>query len=58
MQQQNELLRKKKRQDEIQFNTEIGGKTSLGPSYFNLKKIHSQLHTRLMPYYCSHHVIV
>ncbi len=34
MQQQNELLRKKKRQDEIQFSTEIGGKTSLGPSYF------------------------
>ncbi len=31
-----EALRKKERQDETQFTTEIGGKTSLGPSYFLL----------------------
>ncbi len=29
-----EALRKKERQDEIQLNTKIGGKTSLGPGYF------------------------
>ncbi len=29
-----EALRKKERQDETQFTTKIGGKTSLGPSYF------------------------
>jgi hypothetical protein len=29
-------LRKKERGDETQFTTKIGGKTSLGPSYFNL----------------------
>jgi len=29
-----EALRKKERQDEIQFTTKIGGETSLGPSYF------------------------
>jgi len=28
--------RKKKRQDETQFTTKIGGKTSLGHSYFVL----------------------
>jgi hypothetical protein len=28
------LRRKKERQDETQFTTKIGGKTSLGPSYF------------------------
>jgi hypothetical protein len=28
-----EALRKKERQDETQFTTKIGGKTSLGPSY-------------------------
>jgi hypothetical protein len=27
-------LRKKETQDETQFTTKIGGKTSLGPSYF------------------------
>jgi hypothetical protein len=27
-----EALRKKERQDETQFTTKIGGKTSLGPS--------------------------
>jgi len=31
-----EALEKKKRQDETQFTTKIGGKTSLGPSYFIL----------------------
>ncbi len=31
-----EALRKKERQDETQFTTKIGGKTSLGPSYFVL----------------------
>jgi hypothetical protein len=31
-----EALRKKERQDEVQFITKIGGKTSLGPSYFVL----------------------
>jgi hypothetical protein len=29
-------LRKKERQDETQFTTKTGGKTSLGPSYFGL----------------------
>jgi hypothetical protein len=29
-------LRKKQRQDETQFTTKIGGKTSLDPSYFVL----------------------
>jgi hypothetical protein len=29
-----EALREKKRQDETQFTTKIGGKTSLGPNYF------------------------
>jgi hypothetical protein len=31
-----EALRKKKRGDETQFTTNIGGKTTLGPSYFVL----------------------
>jgi len=31
-----EALRQKERQDETQFTTKIGGKTSLGPSYFVL----------------------
>ncbi len=31
-----EALRKKKRQDEIQFTTKIGGKTHLGANYFLL----------------------
>jgi hypothetical protein len=31
-----EALRKKERQDETQFTTKIGGKTSLGPNYFTL----------------------
>ncbi len=29
-----EELRKKERGDETQFTTKIGGKTTLGPSYF------------------------
>jgi hypothetical protein len=29
-----DALREKKTQDETQFTTKIGGKTSLGPSYF------------------------
>jgi hypothetical protein len=32
-----EALRKKERQDETQFNTKFGGKTSLGPSYWFCK---------------------
>jgi len=28
-----DAVRKKERQDETQFTTQIGGKTSLGPSY-------------------------
>jgi hypothetical protein len=40
-----QTLRKKETQDETQFTTKIGGKTSLGPSYFLLKKFHSQLHS-------------
>jgi hypothetical protein len=31
-----QALRKKETQDETQFTTKIGGKTSLGPSYFLL----------------------
>jgi hypothetical protein len=31
-----EVLRKKERGDEAEFTTKIGGKTSLGPSYFVL----------------------
>jgi hypothetical protein len=31
-----EALRKKERGDETEFTTKIGGKTSLGPSYFVL----------------------
>jgi hypothetical protein len=31
-----EALRKKEREDEIQFTTKIGGKTRLRPSYFVL----------------------
>jgi hypothetical protein len=33
-----ETLRNKERQDETQFIIKIGGKTSLGPSYFALSK--------------------
>jgi hypothetical protein len=31
-----EALRKSERQDETQFTTKIGGKSSLGPGYFIL----------------------
>ncbi len=31
-----QALREKETQDETQFTTKIGGKTSLGPSYFLL----------------------
>jgi hypothetical protein len=31
-----QTLRKKETQDETQFTTKVGGKTSLGPSYFFL----------------------
>jgi hypothetical protein len=31
-----EAFRKKEREDETQFTTKIGGKTSLDPSYFVL----------------------
>jgi hypothetical protein len=34
---------KKERQDETQFTTKIGWKTSLGPSYFGWENFHSQL---------------
>ncbi len=54
-------IMKKERQDEIQFTTKLGGKTSLGPNYFALTKFHSQLVTRLTPYSvktgCSHCVV-
>jgi hypothetical protein len=33
------LGRKKEKQDETQFTTKIGGKTSLGPSYISFSKI-------------------
>jgi hypothetical protein len=35
------VLRKKERQDETKFTTIIGGKTSLGLSYFVLQNCHS-----------------
>ncbi len=34
------MMRKKERGDETQFTTKIGGKTSLGPSYFVLLNFH------------------
>jgi hypothetical protein len=36
-------LTENERGDETQFTTKIGGKTSLGPSYFVYLKFHSQL---------------
>jgi hypothetical protein len=51
---------KKGRQDEIQFTTKFGGKTSLGPNYFALTKISFPV-THLTPYYVktgsSHRVV-
>jgi hypothetical protein len=43
-------LRKKERQDETQFTTKIGEKTSLGPNYFVFVKFSFPV-KRLMPYY-------
>jgi hypothetical protein len=34
-----QALRKKETQDETQFTTKIGGKTSLGPSYISVSKV-------------------
>jgi len=45
-----EALRKKERQDETQFTTKIGGKTSLDPSYFVLQNFHSHSYAP-MAYY-------
>ncbi len=55
-----EALRKNERGDETQFTTKIGGKTSLGTSYF-IRKISFPV-ARLMPYYyvetgCFHPLI-
>ncbi len=47
-----EALRKKERGDETQFTTKIGGKTSLGLSYFVLCKISFPV-PHLMPYYAE-----
>jgi hypothetical protein len=44
-----QALRKEERRDETQFTAKIGGKTSLGPSYFLLWKFHSPV----MPYYAE-----
>jgi hypothetical protein len=33
-----DMISKKERHDETQFPTKIGGKTSLGPNYYLLKK--------------------
>jgi hypothetical protein len=46
------VKRKKERQDETQFTTKIGGKTSWGPSYFIFVKISFTV-THLMPYYAK-----
>jgi hypothetical protein len=40
-----EALKRKERGYETQFTTKIGGKTSLGPSYFAFYNFHSQLHS-------------
>jgi hypothetical protein len=45
-------LRKKESQDETQFTTKIGGKTSLGPNYFLFVEFSFPL-KRLMPYYAE-----
>jgi hypothetical protein len=45
-----EALRKKERQDETQFTTKIGGKTSLGPRYLGFIKFSFAV-MQLMPYY-------
>jgi len=43
---------KKETEDETQFTTKIGGKTSLGPSYFPFVKLSFPV-TRLMPCYAE-----
>jgi hypothetical protein len=45
-----EVLKQNERQDETQFTTKIGEKTSLGSNYFAL--CHSQF-TQLMPRYAE-----
>ncbi len=47
-----QALRKKETQDETQFTTKIGGKTSLGPQLFLFVKFSFPV-TRLMPYYAE-----
>jgi hypothetical protein len=42
--------KKRKKGDETQFTTIIGGKTSLGPSYFGFVFLISFPVTHLMPY--------
>ncbi len=42
----------KETQDETQLTTKIGGKTSLGPSFFGLVNISFPV-TRLKPYYAE-----
>jgi hypothetical protein len=47
-------LRKKEREDETQFSTKIGGKTSfMGPSYFVFVKSSFPVNKCLMPYYAG-----
>ncbi len=45
-------LREKEGGDETQFTTKIGGKTSLGPSYFVFLKMSFPV-KHLMPYYAE-----
>jgi hypothetical protein len=47
-----EALTKKKIQEETQFTTKIGGKTSLGPGYFLFVKFSFPV-MHLMPYYAE-----
>jgi hypothetical protein len=47
-----EVLKKKERQDETQFTTKIGRKTSLGPNYFVFLKFSFPV-THVMPYYAE-----
>ncbi len=47
-----EALRKKEREDETQFTTRIGGKTSLGSQLFRFVKFHFPV-IHLMAYYAE-----
>ncbi len=47
-----QVLRKKEARDETQFTTKIGGKTSLGPSYFLFVKFSFPVMC-LMSYYAE-----